>query len=207
MASFGIYNYHRGIEWQWFNASFVRGELLHGDVEHAYQFYSSTLLDGALHEGGIGGLSELYDEHGQLGADFQAWSMAALIESMHRYAGITVDAHARTIRIAPWIPTDWPYLRVRRRVNDLRFDVCYEPAPPSAHHLHLHPLTPVEKGYTVTVGVRVEEGSDIQSAVLNDRPVAAGDWTFDEIQPEATWRRAWLTVPLSGDIDLQVTST
>ncbi len=206
MASFGIYNYHRGIEWQWFNAALVNGELLHGDVNHAYRPYTYSLVDGVLHDAGMGGLSELYDEHGQLGADFQAWSMAALIESVHRFAGITVDAAAKTIRVAPWIPAEWPYLRLRRRVNDLRFDLCYEPNQPSGHRLQLHPFTGESDGYTVALGVPLEDGRKIHAAVLNGRSVSVGEWTYDQIRPGAGWQKAWLIVPLSGDIDLQVTS-
>ncbi|HEX6507369.1 MAG TPA: amylo-alpha-1,6-glucosidase, partial [Chloroflexota bacterium] len=92
MASFGIYNYHRGIEWEWLNPFFVEAELRFGDVQHAYQDYVVGQVDEAVHDAAIGGLSELYDLHGQLGADFQAWSMAAFLESLHLFAGIRVDA-------------------------------------------------------------------------------------------------------------------
>lgn len=205
MASFGIFNYHRGIEWAWFNPSFVSGELLHGDVDHAYRPYTSGQVDAALHDAGIGGLSELYDEHGQLGADFQAWSMAALIESVHRYAGITVDARAKTIRVAPWIPAEWPQLRVRRRVRDLRFEVCYDRKEGTGHRLQLHPLTGVGDGYSVAVGVRLE-GRQIRSTSLNGEDVEAENWTHDDGAPGGTSQRTWLCMPLSGDIDLQVTT-
>jgi glycogen debranching enzyme len=206
MASFGIFNYHRGIEWEWFNPTFVAGELLHGDVEHAYGAYTSSQVDGALHDAGIGGLSELYDEHGQLGADFQAWSMAALIESVHRYAGVAVDAAARTIRLAPWIPADWPYLQLRRRVGDLRFDVRYDRMHSAGHRLRLQPLTGTCHGYTVALGVQLDDGRHVQSASLNGQPITAGEWTYDDSLLEGTKSRAWLSLPLSGDIDLRVTS-
>jgi glycogen debranching enzyme len=206
MASFGIFNYHRGIEWEWFNPSFVAGELLQGDMEHAYRLYTHSQVDGALHDGGIGGLSELYDEHGQLGADFQAWSMAALIESLHRFAGVSVDAHARTILVAPWNPAEWPFLQLRRRVGDLRFDFRYEQTCPAAHRLELHVREGAIDGFQVAFGIRLESGRQVQSASLNGRAVADGDWTAGEGLSNGTARRAWLAVPLSGDIDLQVTT-
>jgi hypothetical protein len=206
MASFGIFNYHRGIEWEWFNPSFVAGELLHGDTEHAYRLYTYNQVDGALHDGGIGGLSELYDEHGQLGADFQAWSMAALIESLHRFAGVSVDARARTIWVAPWIPAEWPFLQLRRRLGDFRFDVRYEQARPAAHRLELHPRAGAIDGYQVALGIRLETGRQVRSATLNGRAVSDRDWIYDEALPEGTTRRVWLSVPFSGEIDLHVTT-
>jgi glycogen debranching enzyme len=85
MASVGIYNYHRGIEWLWLNQFLVKGELLHGDREHAYDLYIRGLVREALHQGGVGGLSELYDLRGPLGADFQAWSMTGFIACLHAF--------------------------------------------------------------------------------------------------------------------------
>ena len=131
--------------------------------------------------------------------------MAALIESVHRYAGITIDARAKTIRVAPWIPAEWPHLRVRRRVGDLRFEVCYERKEGTGHRLQLHPLTGVGDGYSVAVGVRLE-GRQIRSTSLNGEDVEAANWTHDDCAPGGTSQRAWLCMPLSGDIDLQVTT-
>jgi hypothetical protein len=206
MASFGIYNYHRGIEWEWFNPSFVAGELEWGDVQHAYGKYTSGQVDGALHEAGIGGLSELYDEHGQLGADFQAWSMAALIESLHRYAGIEVDAGARTIRIAPVIPPEWPYLRLRCRVGELRFDVRYEHTASLDYRLQVHPLQDPPPGYTVAIGLRLGNDRRIRTATCNGAAIPVGDWTYSADDSHGTRNGAWLSLPVHGAIDLSVTA-
>ncbi len=205
MASFGIFNYHRGIEWEWLNPSFVASELKRGDARHAYGDYTRGQVNEALHDAGIGGLSELYDEHGQLGADFQAWSMAALIDSLHLYAGITVDAMAKTIQVAPWIPSGWPYLRLRRRIGRLRFDIRCEQTGPLDHKLLLHPLQKSSDGYTVAIGMRLGNSGRVRTATCNGDSISDGDWTYEGRRSDGTRNRAWLSLPLHGDIDLHVT--
>jgi hypothetical protein len=54
MASVGIFNYHRGIEWQWFNAFFVQGELDCGSAVEGYRRYVQDQVRGVLDDGGIG---------------------------------------------------------------------------------------------------------------------------------------------------------
>jgi glycogen debranching enzyme len=206
MASFGIYNYHRGIEWEWLNSCFVAGELKHGIVQRAYDKYTRGQVDGALHEGGIGGESELYDEHGQLGADFQAWSMAALIDSLHLYAGITVDAITRTIRLAPWIPEAWPYLSLRRRVGGLRFDLRYERSGPRNHQFELRPVDKVADSHTTTIGLRLDRERRVQTSVCNGAEIPAGEWTYDAGDCHGSGKRAWLSLPFRDSIDLRVTT-
>jgi hypothetical protein len=206
MASFGIFNYHRGIEWEWLNPSFVAGELKWGDAQHAYEHYTKGLVDEALHEAGIGGLSELYDEHGPLGADFQAWSMAALIDAVHLYTGITIDAGTKSIRLTPWIPSEWPFLHVRRRIGELRFDLQYEQVSPLDHRLRIYPTQGDSGGYTVTIGIRVDPGRGIISATCNGNRISAREWTYEDGGSAGTGNRAWLTLPLHGDVDLHVKS-
>ena len=123
MASVGIYNYHRGIEWLWLNPFMVALELRHGDADGAYRHYVQGLVRSALEKSGVGGLDELEDLHGPLGADFQAWSMAGFIVALRRFAGVTVDALNDYIRVCPQLPSSWPGLRSRHRIGRDFFDV------------------------------------------------------------------------------------
>jgi glycogen debranching enzyme len=206
MASFGIFNYHRGIEWEWFNSAFVQGELTHGDVEHAWSTYTHKQVNEALNEAGIGGLSELYDEHGQLGADFQAWSMAAAIDSLHRYAGIEVDATAKRIGIAPWIPAAWPHLRLRSRIGDLPFDVEYESTGHGQHHLVVAPLHGGAEGYTVDVTFRVPRGSRILASSRESQALDATIWSVTGTDTDAHVDLARATLPLHDGIDVRLSA-
>src|SRR5205085_6817476 len=115
------YNYHRGVEWLWLNQFFVAAELLCGDVDTAFDLYLKPQVHTTLHEGGVGGLPELYDMHGPLGADYQAWSMAGLVNGLRRFAGVEVDAVDRRIDIHPRIPAAWPHLVTRSQVGETRF--------------------------------------------------------------------------------------
>lgn len=205
MASFGIFNYHRGIEWEWLNPSFVAGELSYGDPAHAYRGYTRGQVDEALHDAGIGGLSELYDEHGQLGADFQAWSMAALIDTLHLYAGVSVDAKAKRIRVAPSIPVGWPYLHVRRRLGKLRFDLRYEQSAPHRHHLRLTPVGKIPPACAVDIGMNLD-GTEIRSATCNGDEVPSRQWTYPADSTHEGVSRAWLSLPCHGELDLLVTT-
>jgi glycogen debranching enzyme len=203
MASFGIYNYHRGIEWEWLNAFFVAGELQCGGVEEAYREYVAGQVDEALHDAGIGGLSELYDLHGQLGADFQAWSMAAFLESLHAFAGIHVDAPAGRVRAVPWIPKEWPYLQVRRRVGTTRFDLRYEQQAGS-RRIRIKPLDTPPKGVTLQVGVRLPSGARVESATCNGQAVPEEAWIYEDACGADAWGTATFTREFDGEVDLDV---
>jgi hypothetical protein len=180
MASVGIYNYHRGIEWEWFNPFFLQGELTCGDVGQGYRHYVHGQVIEAIGEVGIGGLSELHDMRGQLGADFQAWSMAGFLQSLHLFAGVQVDALERSIRICPVLPSDWPYLQCRRRVDDTRFDLRYERPSSTSHELHVRLIDPVPQDYTLQVGFRVPRGSKVLSATCNGSQMSADSWSYEE---------------------------
>ncbi len=175
MASVGIYNYHRGIEWLWLNQFFIQAELTCGSTDTAYEAYLSGQVHEALHEGGVGGLSELYDMRGPLGADFQAWSMASFIAGLHAFAGITVDAIDRYIHVRPAIPEKWPHLQARQQVGSTRYDLRY-----SKDHLRqtieIDAVDPVPAGYTLRVGVRVPAGRSVASVEVGGETIPRECW-------------------------------
>ncbi|GAC1521109.1 MAG: hypothetical protein NVS2B16_28540 [Chloroflexota bacterium] len=199
MASVGIYNYHRGIEWEWLNPFFVAAELECGDPEAAYGRYVRGQVAEVLHEAGIGGLSELYDLHGELGADYQAWSMAGFVESLHRFAGVQVDALQRTIRICPALPSDWPHLRCRRRVGNIRFDVHYERPSRTSHEFQLRLQDPVPHDYTLHIGFRIPTNSRVRSATYNGIPMSVDSWSYTGGHDAQAHARLWTTQPLKVD--------
>ena len=123
LASVGIFNYHRGIEWLWLNPFFAEFELQYGDVDEAYRQYIEIQVRAALHKSGVAGLDELEDLHGPLGADFQAWSMAGFITGLKRFAGVCVDALEDSISACPQLPSAWPELKSRHRIGDRTFMV------------------------------------------------------------------------------------
>ena len=204
MASFGIFNYHRGIEWEWFNAAFVAGELKWGSAHQAFTGYVRGQVDEALHEAGIGGLSELHDEHGQLGADFQAWSMAALIESLHRFAGIDVDAGGRSVCIAPSIPPEWPYLRTRFRVGQDWFELRYSEPSVSERRLVLATLGSPSEPCTVSVGIDVGSRGTVRESSCNGRPIPSGEWTYAQLELDGKRRRARIVLSPRDELELHV---
>lgn len=203
MASVGIFNYHRGIEWQWFNAFFVQGELDCGSAIEGYRRYVQDQVRGALDDGGVGGLAELHALHGQLGADFQAWSMAALIDSLHRFAGIGVNALSGEVWICPAIPASWPYLRSRSRVGNVRFEVCYEEPGLRSRSLEVTLLDSPPENFRVHLGFRIPPGARVGQATCNGDAVDADRWTYQDGCAPGVPGYIWLTVPLQQSIRLE----
>lgn len=128
MRSIGKYNYHRGVEWNWLSTFFVQAELKYGQPNLAARTYVGKLVGAALHRGGIGGISELFDLDGTRGPDFQAWSMSGLLESLHAFAGVQIDVPQQRISVAPQLPAGWPELTVRKWYADIPFDLHYRTA-------------------------------------------------------------------------------
>lgn len=204
MASVGTYNYHRGIEWEWLNPFMVEGELKYGDVQHAYRLYLSNQVDEALHEMGIGGLSELHAMQGQVGADYQAWSLAGFIQSMHLFAGVQVDALERTVHICPSIPLEWPRLRCRARVANTRFDLLYANVAAGSYHLEIRPLEDPPPGFTLRVGVRAPAGAQIKMSRCNRKVLSAERWESRGNSLFPAWEIHWVTLPWTESILLDV---
>jgi hypothetical protein len=200
MASVGIYNYHRGIEWEWFNPFFLQGELTCGDADRGYRQYVQGQVIEAIGEVGIGGLSELHDMHGQVGADFQAWSMAGFLQALHLFAGVQVDALERTVRICPSLPSGWPHLQCRRRVGNTRFDLRYERPSATSHELHVRLLDPVPRDYTLHVGFRVPPGSRVRSATCNGSQMSADSWSSTDTCGSQAQATLWATRLLEPEI-------
>lgn len=204
MASVGIFNYHRGIEWEWLNPFFVAAELTCGSTKEAYRRYVAGQVIEAIDEVGIGGLSELHDMRGQVGADFQAWSMAGFITSLQLFAGVQVDALAKTVRIRPSLPPEWPYLRCRRRVGNTRFDVRYEQPRPTAYRLQVHPLGEPPAGYQLHLGLRLPPRSRVETATCNGRAVPSDAWSYEDGCAPDIAGAAWTVQPFEKDVILQV---
>lgn len=175
MASVGIYNYHRGIEWLWLNQFFVQAELMCGSTDTAYNTYLHGQVHETLHQGGVGGLSELYDMRGPLGADFQAWSMAGFIAGLHAFAGISVDAIDRYIHIRPAIPQKWPYLHSRQQVGNIRYDVKYR-RENLRHTIEIDALDPVPQHYTLRIGARIPHGRNVAAIDINGESIPREHW-------------------------------
>jgi glycogen debranching enzyme len=171
MASVGIYNYHRGIEWLWLNPFLLQGELTCGDTEIGYRRYVAGEVHSTLTEMGVGGLSELYDIRGPLGADFQAWSMTGFLASLHAFAGIEVDALARTIQIRPSIPASWPHLTCRRRVAYTVFDLRYTCGERGEQAVEVVVQGEAPNGYSLDIGVRVPDGRRVDRVLIGDEAV------------------------------------
>jgi hypothetical protein len=123
MRSVGKYNYHRGVEWNWLAQFFVRAELKYGEPDVAWKRYLRGQVRAALERGGIGGISELHDLSGTRGPEFQAWSMAGLLEALHAFAGVEIDVPAGRIAVAPQLPEAWPGLTVRKWYGETPLDL------------------------------------------------------------------------------------
>jgi hypothetical protein len=156
MKSVGLYDYHRGVEWLWLNQFMVEGELECGDAESAYELYLSGQVESALHKTAVGGLSELYDINGPLGADFQAWSMAGFVASLHAFSGMDIDAHARRLRIRPDPPGHWPRYSCRRQMGSARFDLLFERGPAGTQSVRITPIDAIPSGTTLSIGARMK---------------------------------------------------
>ncbi len=203
MASVGIFNYHRGIEWQWFNAFFLQGELDCGTATEGYRRYVQDQVRGALDDGGIGGLGELYALQGQLGADFQAWSMAAFIDSLHRFAGMGVNALTGEVWLCPTIPASWPYLCCRSRVGNVRFELRYEEMGHTTRFLEVTLLDPAPASYCLHLGFRIPPGGRAAKATCNGDSISTDRWTYQEGCAPGVPGYAWLTVPLQQSVRLE----
>jgi len=81
--------YHQGTVWPWLAGPFIRAHLrAYGDRARARTFLQ-PLLD-ALESGAVGTLGEIADgdpPHAPRGCPAQAWSVAALIESLQLLEG------------------------------------------------------------------------------------------------------------------------
>lgn len=198
MASVGLYNYHRGVEWLWLNQFFVRGELQVGDADHAFDLYVKPLIARSLHQGGVGGLGELNDLNGPLGADFQAWSMASLITSLRAFAGIRMSAEGHQVRVRPALPEYFPEITCRRKVAETRFDLVTRRTD-SGHTVCVHPLDPPPAGYTLRLGARA---ADLGAVSVRLGGKAVPDRDVRRIPPAApgTDGEIWITAPFAGEI-------
>ncbi len=196
LESVGLYNYHRGVEWLWLNQFMVEGELECGSPDTAYKLYLAGEVNSALHQLAVGGLSELYDVKGPLGADFQAWSMAGFVASLHAFSGASVDAIERRVRVRPDPPHSWPRYSCRRQVGQTRFDVVFQRDESGPQHLRVAPVDSVPDGYTLSVGARVPHEAKRVDIQVNGRPVdsqrrPACDPSVDEV---------WSDVPFTGEV-------
>lgn len=122
MRSAGKFNYHRGVEWNWLVQLFSQGELKAHDADRAYEWIR-PLVNATLENGGIGGISELFEPAGPLGPDYQTWSMTALLSSLQAFAGVSVDVPNKRIVVRPHIPASWPGLHIKQRFGDVPFTV------------------------------------------------------------------------------------
>jgi glycogen debranching enzyme len=195
MASVGIYNYHRGIEWLWLNQFFVQGELQCGDTDIAYHTYVGCQVHAALHEAGVGGLSELHDLHGPLGADFQAWSMTGFIASLHAFAGIRINASKRVVQVRPSIPTDWPYISCRRQVAQTRFDVRSQCNPNGSQRIEVRAIDPPPPNYTLRLGVRILPDTCVHTITINGEPVPSEHWRAEPSCTADVAGNLWVECP------------
>lgn len=195
LESVGLYNYHRGVEWLWLNQFLVEGELECGDADTAYKLYLKGEVHSALHELAVGGLSELYDVKGPLGADFQAWSMAGFVASLHAFSGLQMDAIDRRIRVRPAPPEAWPRYSCRRKVGETRFDLVYQRDKSGAQHFRVAPVDSAPDGYTLSIGARIPHEAKRVEVHVNGQRVdaerrSACNPNVDEV---------WADVPFTGE--------
>ncbi|MGH2442419.1 MAG: amylo-alpha-1,6-glucosidase [Chloroflexota bacterium] len=198
MASVGLYNYHRGIEWLWFNPCMVKGELRYGDADQAFHRYLSGQVRAALHLGGAGGLSELCDMHGPLGADYQAWSMAGFIEALHAFAMVDVDAIDRVVSVRPSMPSTWNDVSVRKQVGGTRFDVNYRRSSTS-RTIEIRPVDTIPHGYQMRVGACLTQDAAQLDVRWNGHPVPPDQVEMHRVHPGSP-REAWVHGEFSGEM-------
>lgn len=196
LESVGLYDYHRGVEWLWLNQFMVEGELECGNPDTAYKLYLAGEVKSALHKLAVGGLSELYDVKGPLGADFQAWSMAGFVASLHAFSGVDVDAVERRINVRPDPPKAWPRYSCRRQVGQTCFDVLYQRDESGAQKLRVAPVDSAPAGYTLSLGARIPHEAKRVEVQVNGRPAdsqrrPACDPNLDEV---------WADVPFTGEM-------
>jgi Amylo-alpha-1,6-glucosidase len=196
MASVGIYDYHRGVEWLWLNQFFVAGELLCGDVDSAFDLYVKNQVHSTLHDLGVAGLSELYDMHGPLGADFQAWSMAGFVAALHHFAGVEVDAVDRRITARPCIPSSWRDLACRYQIGKTRFDLLYR-LEDGIQEIDVTPVDHVPQGHVLRLGVRSLPGDRRTRVTVNGQDVSS-----DRIErvPASHGFEAWIELPFDDRV-------
>jgi len=171
MASVGIYNYHRGVEWLWLNQFFVRAELQYGDPDTAYGTYLEGQVHSALHESGVGGLSELNDIHGPLGADFQAWSMAGFVEALRAFGGTVVDGRAGSVTVCPSLPRRWSGMRWKTRIGDTWLALHYERARDGAQTLEIAHVGDGALNFSLRVGLPLHRTTGRAFVILDHREV------------------------------------
>jgi hypothetical protein len=147
-------------------------------------------------------LSELHDVRGQLGADFQAWSMAGFIESLHLFAGVAVDALRETVRIRPSLPREWTFVRCRSRVAGSCFDVEYREPSPLQRSLKVHAVDSLPARYEICLGFRLPPHTRVASASCNGDRLASGVWSYQEGCAADAPGEAWITMDWQGDITL-----
>jgi hypothetical protein len=192
MVSVGIYNYHRGIEWLWLNQFFVAGELCYGDAATAYRTYLQGQVHATLNETGVGGLAELHDAHGSLGADFQAWSMAGFVTSLHEFIGVEVDAPARRLRALPSTPDEWTEIGACCRVADTRFEVRCK-AVGASRQIEIIPDDRGLDGYSLELGVRFHGDPERAQVELQGSRVPN-----DRLRIDRDKQEMWIDAEISG---------
>jgi hypothetical protein len=183
------------VEWLWLNQFMVEGELECGDAETAYQLYLRGQVESALHRTAVGGLSELYDINGPLGADFQAWSMAGFVASLHAFSGIDLDAIERRVRVRPDPPADWTRYSCRRQVGTTRFDLLFERGQDGTQTVTVTPLNTIADGYTLSIGVRVGHEAEAQVRVNGKTADSSRTPTCNPDLDEV-----WTEVPFTGEV-------
>ncbi|HEV3310534.1 MAG TPA: amylo-alpha-1,6-glucosidase [Chloroflexota bacterium] len=201
LASVGTYNYHRGVEWPWLNHFLVAGELRFGNADTAFKTYVQGQVRSVLHHSGVGGLDELTDIHGPLGADFQAWSMAGFMACLHQFAGIEIDAPAKTISVRPCVPDTWPELMVRRRIASHTFDVTVRSQPSGPHVITVDPSPELPQGHMVRVGTPMGARQDVRTVALNGE-----SQTLDRVSAGhgvAGASEAWIEAPLHKGLTVE----
>jgi glycogen debranching enzyme len=202
MRSVGKYNYHRGVEWNWLAQFFVRAELKYGEPDIAWKRYLRGQVHAALERGGIGGISELHDLSGTRGPEFQAWSMAGLLEALHAFAGVDIDVPAGQIGVEPQLPEAWPELVMRKWYGETPFDLR---ATRQEGTMMLRisfpdrvPDAQIQLGLTLPAG-RTAQSLDVRLDGVPQSP----DWHC-ELVPGTIRTRTRVTLPASSEMEISV---